>query len=134
MKDGATIVFEGEAEQHPDPNIMPGDVIAVVREVPHPIFTRDGDDLKMDMEISLREALLGFTRTIVHLDGHKVTIQNKPGHTTQPFEVQVIEGEGMPLHGTPSLKGNLHVKFIVKFPDSLSPSQQTAIKELLQPQ
>lgn len=49
-------------------------MIVTVQEVPHAVFERKGNDLKVKIEIDLRESLLGFTKTITHLDGHIVTI------------------------------------------------------------
>ena len=39
------------------------------------------------------QALLGFSRTLVHLDGRKFNIGREG--TTQPGEVEVVEGEGV---------------------------------------
>ena len=50
---------------------------------PHKVFTRDGDDLRMDVTITLRQALLGFEIEIPHLDEHKVTLSKSPGQITQ---------------------------------------------------
>ena len=38
----------------------------------HPIFERRGDDLYTNITVTLRDALVGFTMEITHLDGHKV--------------------------------------------------------------
>jgi len=38
------------------------------------VFERKQNDLKIKIDISLREALLGFEKVISHLDGHLVTI------------------------------------------------------------
>jgi DnaJ-class molecular chaperone len=60
----------------------------------------------MEMKISLKEALLGFTKTVVHLDGHEVKLTaNK---VTKPMEIQKIKGEGMPFHNFPSQFGCVH--------------------------
>ena len=51
-------------------------------QLPHANFTRDKENLKTTVEITLREALLGFTREITHLDGHTVTISKEQGQPT----------------------------------------------------
>jgi len=99
-----------------------------LKQKKHRIFTRDGNDLHMNMEISLKEALLGFEKTYKHLDGHEFEVA-KTG-VTRPMSVKKIKGEGMPLHGTPSEFGNLHVKFTVVMPSSISPEQAEVIKTL----
>mmetsp|Transcript_35400 Transcript_35400/g.47813 ORF Transcript_35400/g.47813 Transcript_35400/m.47813 type:complete len:92 (+) Transcript_35400:757-1032(+) len=87
----------------------------------HPVFKRVGDNLYMDMEIKLEEALLGFKRVVKHLDGHQVTVESKENQIIQPFEWIIIEGEGMPKRGYPSEYGDLHVKMIVQFPKQVWP-------------
>ena len=57
--------------------------------------------------------MLGFSKSITHLDGHSVTIGS--GGVSQPFSWQIIKGEGMPIRGTGDF-GDLHVKMIVNFP------------------
>jgi len=47
--------------------------------LPHKKFVRDGDNLKITQEITLKQALLGFKITIKHLDGHEVDIEKSVG-------------------------------------------------------
>lgn len=77
----------------------------------------------MDLEITLKESLLGFSKTIDHLDRHKFTVKSSPGEIIQPDSWKIIPGEGMPIRGTPSEFGDMHVKFKVKLPKQLSKSQ-----------
>jgi DnaJ-class molecular chaperone len=107
------------------PGITPGDVIFKFKQAPHATFRRDGDDLHHDLHISLREALLGYTKTIRHLDGREVTIDVKG--VTQPFQVRKMAGEGMPQHNTPSQMGVLHVKNIVDLPATLTNEQKESV-------
>lgn len=81
--------------------------------------------------ISLKEALLGFRKTLTHLDNHSVTVQRPAGHITQPFDVHVLPGEGMPQYETPSEKGVLRVKLNVAFPSYLTEEQKKEIARLL---
>ena len=82
-----------------------------------------GDNLFLNLDISLEEALLGFSRTIRHLDGHEVTIAQKPMTVSQPFSWIVLPEEGMPKRGTGEF-GELHVKLIVTMPKKLSNKQK----------
>lgn len=127
MSDGAELVFSRMGEQQP--NILPGDVILVLRTKRHGRFTRDGNDLRHKMSITLKEALLGFKRSVKHLDGHQVEISMNG--VTPPGFVKTMRGEGMPHHGFPSEKGELYVEFTIKFPKQLTSKQQAAIAELL---
>lgn len=55
MAHGQKIVFREEGDQHPD--LIPGDVVLVLQQTEHPIFTRDGDDLIMQKQIQLLEVV-----------------------------------------------------------------------------
>ena len=109
------------------PGQIPGDVIMTLRQKKHQMFTRSGNDLKMEMTITLKEALLGFTKTITHMDDHTVEIKRKK--ITKPFFVKTIKGEGMPIHQFPSEFGDLHVKFIVEMPKQLNDAQKKFVEE-----
>lgn len=107
MATGNQITFKGMGEQQP--NKIPGDVVMTLKQTPHKIFRRKGSDLHMEMDISVREALLGFERSLTHLDGR--TISFVVDGVTKPFGVLRIAGEGMPLKGDPTQHGDLYVKF-----------------------
>ena len=105
-----------------------GSVNIKIVQLNHLNFTRDNHNLKTDLEISLSEALLGFSKDIIHLDGHTVTITKEPGIPTQQNEVMKVEDEGMPKYGMPSENGDLFVTFKIKSPLKLSQVQQTMFK------
>jgi DnaJ-class molecular chaperone len=90
---------------------------------------RNGDDLSFTHTISLLEALVGFSHSVAHLDGHEFTITRSV--VTKHGFVLVLPKEGMPQHTTPSTKGALHVTFHVDFPSSLTEHQKQGIKKLL---
>ena len=126
VADGAEIKFPRKSEQKPGQ--VPGDVVMTLKQKKHRTFTRDGNDLHMSLEVSLKEALLGFSKTYKHLDGHEFEVEKKG--VTKPMSVKKIRGEGMPLHGTPSEFGDLHVKFTVVMPSTITPEQAKVIETL----
>jgi DnaJ family protein A protein 2 len=81
--DGHKITFSGKADEHPDAD--PGDVVFTLKQKEHPTFIRRGADLYVKKDISLREALCGFTLEIDHLDGRKLLIKNSPGEIVTPL-------------------------------------------------
>lgn len=131
MKDGQQIRFHGEGDQ--SPGMETGDVCIVLDEQAHPVFQRQKGDLVMKMNISLSEALCGFTRTIKTLDDRTLVINTKPGEVIQNGAVRAIQHEGMPQYKNPYEKGQLIVKFAVDFPESnfLSESDLGKLKNLL---
>lgn len=54
--------------------MLQGDIIFNLKQATHSVFRRVGDNLYINMDITLEEALLGFTKTIRHLDGHEVEV------------------------------------------------------------
>ncbi|XP_068662678.1 dnaJ protein ERDJ3B-like [Aristolochia californica] len=126
MQDGQEVVFYEDGEPVIDGE--PGDLKFRIRTAPHDRFRREGNDLHTSVTISLLQALVGFEKTIKHLDDHLVEIGTKG--ITKPKEVRKFTGEGMPLHFS-SKKGDFYVTFEVLFPSSLTEEQKTKIKEVL---
>ncbi|EGW34250.1 dnaJ class heat shock protein [Spathaspora passalidarum NRRL Y-27907] len=126
MKDGQRVVFSGEGDQ--EPGITPGDVIFVVDEKPHEKFTRKGNDLFYEAEIDLLTALAGGEVAFKHISGDWIKVHSYPGEVISTGEVKVVEGQGMPIYRQGG-RGNLFVKFTVKFPENGFASEDK-LKEL----
>lgn len=112
---GERIVLEGEADQHPEQ--LPGDIIFTLVEKPHDVFTRIGNDLSADLNVTLAEALSGFSRVVLkHLDGRGIHIEFPRGKILRPNEVLKVPGEGMPLKRG-EMKGDLYLIAKIEFPE-----------------
>lgn len=133
-REGDKIVLEGEADQVPDQE--PGDIVFHIVENDHPTFTRAGADLKATIDVTLAEALTGFSRVVVkHLDGRGIEINHpvKAGEVLSPGQVLKVPGEGMPIKRSES-RGDLYLVVNIKFPDSKwqpSPAVLEKLKEML---
>jgi DnaJ family protein A protein 2 len=77
MKNGETITFAGESDQAPD--VVPGDVVIVIEEKPHPTFKRQDSGLQIDVELDLLTALGGGQFSIKHLDNRALIVNILPG-------------------------------------------------------
>ncbi len=66
------------------PDVIPGDVIIVLQEQEHPRFKRNETDLLIEQEITLFEALCGFSFTLTHLDGRTLLVRSRPGEIIKP--------------------------------------------------
>ena len=104
----------------------PGDLYLQVHIREHPIFTREGDDLIVEKEIKLSEALLGTTLEVPTLEGMK-RIKVPPG--TQSHTKMRLKGLGMP-HFQKEGRGDEYVKIIVRIPQKLSERAKGLIQEL----
>ncbi|KAK2370672.1 dnaJ protein subfamily B member [Trifolium repens] len=126
-KKGTKITFPEKGNEHP--NSIPADIVFIVDEKPHSVFTREGNDLIVTQKITLAEALAGCTVNLTTLDGRNLTVViNNVAH---PEYEEVVPREGMPLPKDPTKKGNLRIKFDVKFPTRLTAEQKAGMKKLL---
>lgn len=72
ISDNHSITFKGEGDSVV--NALPGDVEVTVRITPDANFERKGDDLYTKLNISFKEAILGFNKNIIHLDGRVINV------------------------------------------------------------
>jgi DnaJ-class molecular chaperone len=105
---------------------IPGDVLFVIRQAPHELFVRDGDNLRMEMHISLLDSLVGFSKTFRHLDGHEVIVRR--GEVTYCSEVVMIRGEGMPVKGRKGVRGDLYITLLIDFPRQFTEGQKQQLR------
>ncbi|KAL2892933.1 Protein psi1 [Bienertia sinuspersici] len=127
-KTGTKVTFPGTATDE-RPGEYVGDVIFVITEKQHPLFRRIEDDLELEIEVPLVDALTGCNLTIPLLGKEKMTI--KIDDIVYPGYEKTFVGQGMPNQKEPHHKGDLKVKFLVEFPDSLTDEQRSEISELL---
>lgn len=126
-KKGTKITFPEKGNEQP--NVAPADLVFVIDEKPQSVFTRDGNDLIVTQKISLVEALTGYTVQLTTLDGRNLSIPIN--NIIHPNYEEVVPKEGMPLSKDPSKKGNLRIKFNIKFPTQLNDEQKAGIRKLL---
>jgi molecular chaperone DnaJ len=124
IHDGQRIRLSGEG--HAGSRGGPaGDVYVRVRVKPDARFVREGDDVYSRIDLTIVEAALGATRTIETLEGN-VMLTFEPG--TQPNEVRVLPGRGMPvLQGFG--RGDHRVLVNVVVPRQLSAEQRELLEE-----
>ncbi|XP_072283285.1 dnaJ homolog subfamily B member 13 [Pyxicephalus adspersus] len=126
-KAGTKITFPNEGDQ--GPNIIPADIIFIVKEKPHPRFARQGDNLIFTAHIELVKALTGCTVEVETLDER---ILNIPiNDIVHPKYSKLVPGEGMRLLGDPSLKGDLIIQFDIQFPEHLTPQKKQLLRKAL---
>lgn len=125
-KKGTKITFPEKGNEHP--GVVPADLVFIIDEKPHSVFTRDGNDLVVTKDISLAEALTGCTVQLTTLDGRNLTIP--VNSVISPDYEETVPKEGMPLQKEPSKRGNLRIKFNIKFPARLTSDQKAGIKKL----
>lgn len=102
-----------------------GDLFVECRVLPHPVFSREGLDVKIRVPITFAEAALGAEVKVPTLDGSVVTLRLKAG--TQPGARQRVRGRGI---ATTSSTGDLLVSFDIHVPTSMTDAERTAVEAL----
>src|SRR5207253_9033356 len=83
----------------------PGDLYLITRVAPSPVFTRKGDNLEVEVPLTIPEALQGAEVQVPTLGAAK-TLRVAPG--THHGTVQRLRGEGPPKLGGGGAKGDIH--------------------------
>lgn len=114
---------QGNAGQRGGP---PGDIIVVIEEEPHPILTRNGDDVILDLLISFPEAALGADVEVPTLTG-RAKLKIEPG--IQSGRILRMREKGIP-HLNSYGRGDQLVRVNVWVPTSLNSQERAALKSL----
>lgn len=127
MRDREILRFEGLADEHPD--LDSGDMNVILMTKEHSKYQRDGPHLYINLHLTLREALLGFNKEILQLDGKPFELIRK--EVTQNDFVEQIMGRGMPRRDYPERRGDLFVRYHVVLPNMLSKEQFNMLDKIL---
>jgi molecular chaperone DnaJ len=122
---GTRIQLSGEAEVGPGGGPA-GDLYVEIVETPHPVFTRQGDDLHCTISLPMTAAALGTTVPLELLDGTE-PIGVKAG--TQSGERVTLKARGVP-HLRGSGRGDVHVHIDVLTPTKLDDEQAALLRTL----
>ena len=126
-KSGTKVTFSQEGDKFP--GRTPADIAFIIRDKPHPVFSRDGTNLKYTYKIPLREALCGSVVQIPTLEGKKVGINCS--EVIKPNTTKRLQGFGLPFPKEPTRRGDLIVSFEVLFPDNVSTTSKRTLYEAL---
>ncbi|MDB5734191.1 MAG: hypothetical protein JWN16_828 [Alphaproteobacteria bacterium] len=118
VKDGQTIRVKGRggAGRSGAPN---GDILLTVSVAVHPFMVREGDNIRMDLPVSLKEAVLGGKVPVPTLTG-AVSLSVPPGSNTGT----TLRLKGKGVGGT----GDLYVRLVVSLPPEPDESLKTFLE------
>jgi len=104
-----------------------GDIKIFVKIENDSIFRRVGLDLVLEKKITLKEALCGFSFEINYINGKSYTLNNNVGNIIPHGFKKVIPSMGLERD---QHKGNMVIEFNVQFPEKLSESVITSLKNI----
>lgn len=127
-KAGTKITFPREGDQIPGK--IPADIVFIIRDKVHPLYKREGSDLRYIAKISLKQALCGTLIQVPTMNGDPVAV-NTQGEVIKPNTVRRIQGRGLPFPKEPSRSGDLIIAFDIKFPETITQSAKDILSDLL---
>jgi molecular chaperone DnaJ len=125
VKEGSKIKLAGKGEAGLRGG-APGDLYVVTHVDESPVFKRKADHLEVEVPITVAEALAGAEVEVPTLHGTK-KLRVAPG--TKHGTLQRLRGEGPPSL-TGSGRGDLHYRFVIEMPKSLTDEQKAAVEQL----
>lgn len=128
-KAGTKVTFPGEGDEVQSGKAQ--DVIFIIREAKHAVFTREGSNLLVHRRIPLVDALTGFKIDVLTLDATERILRINVKDMVTPNYSKVVKGEGMPSSKQAGLKGDLIVTFEIVYPSALSDDTKEQLKKIL---
>ncbi len=125
VRDGSRVKLAGKGE--PGVRGAPaGDLYVITRVAESPVFKWDGENLEVEVPLTIPEAIQGAVIEVPTLAGSK-RLRVPPG--TKHGTVQRLRGEGPPRLAAKG-NGDLHYRFVIDVPAQLSPEQSDAVERL----
>lgn len=124
VADGQKIRLKGKGQASPDGGES-GDLVITVAVRPHPVFEREGLNLRVDVPVTFAEAALGATIEVPTLEGEAVRLKVAAG--TPSGRVLRVKGRGVT---TSKGTGDLLAEVVVAVPSNLSPTATAALEDL----
>jgi molecular chaperone DnaJ len=122
VTDGQKLKLKGKGEPSPDGGEA-GSLVLTVNVSKHPVFERDGLNLKVNVPVTFAEAALGATIEVPTLGGEPVRMKLAPG--TSSGRVLRVKGRGVV---TPKGTGDLLARVEVAVPSHLTAAQKEALE------
>lgn len=127
-KAGTKITFPREGDQ--SANTIAADIVFIIKDKPHPLFKRDGSNIKYMHKLSLKEALT--CNTTVRIPTLTGEIVNLPlNEIIKPNTTKTIPYKGLPHTKDQSKSGDMIVSFDIIFPDTLSQESRQLVSQAL---
>ena len=119
--DGGKVRVKGRGEPG---EAGPGDLYVVVSVVPHPVFTRKGENIHVTVPVTFTEAALGADIPVPTLEGDEVKVRIAPG--TQNGKTFRVKGRGIKKGVN---VGDLMVSIEVQVPQRVDGNAKKALED-----
>ena len=121
LSDGQTIRLKGQGL--PGPGGAAGDALITVNIAPHATFERDGANLRLELPVTLYEAVLGGRVLVPTLDG---AVELSIPRGTSSGRTMRVKGKGLPSKDG---AGDLYATVRIVLPDEPDPELEALMKK-----
>ena len=126
IQDGQKLKVKGKGQPSPNGG-QAGDLVVTIRVKPHPVFSRDGDNVRVSVPVTFSEATLGATIEVPVLGGAPVKLKVAPG--TPNGRTLRVKGKGVQFG---SRQGDLLATVEVVVPGHLSSKAKKLLEQFEQ--
>ncbi len=123
IQDGQKLKVKGKGQHSPNGGPA-GDLVVTIKVKPHPVFTRDGENLMVTVPITITEAILGATISVPTLGAEPVKLKVAPG--TPNGRTLRVKGRGVQL---PSKQGDLLATVEIAVPAHVSDKAKKLLEQ-----
>ena len=127
IEDGTDIIIGGMGNAGPN-GLPAGDLYVRINVRNHRYFIRQGENLFVQIPISMTQAALGLDINVMGLKDHKFKVSIPAG--TQDGKVLRIKGQGLPRYKGNGIAGDLYIKFRIETPKHLNMKAKALMKQL----
>ncbi len=106
----------------------PGDLYVRVNVRPHRYFVRSGEDLYVQIPISMTQAALGLDINVKNLKGETIKVSIPAG--IQDGKIIRVKGQGLPRYRNQDYRGDMYIKVQIETPKRLSMKAKQIMKQL----
>lgn len=106
----------------------PGDLYVRVNVIPHRYFVRSGEDLYVQIPVSMTQAALGLDINVKNLLDETIKVSIPAG--IQSGKIIRVKGQGLPKYHNPNNRGDLYIKVKIETPKRLNLKARQIMREL----
>jgi molecular chaperone DnaJ len=122
IQDGQKLKLKGKGQPSPNGG-QAGDLVVTIKVRPHPVFTRDGDNVRVVVPVTFAEAVLGAIISVPVLGGEPVKLKVAPG--TPNGRTLRVKGKGVQHE---SHQGDLLASVDILVPNRISKKAEEALR------
>jgi len=122
IQDGQKLKLKGKGQPSPNGG-QAGDLVVSIKVRPHPVFTRDGDNVRVVVPVTFAEAVLGAVISVPVLGGEPVKLKVAPG--TPNGRTLRVKGKGVQHE---SHQGDLLASVDILVPNRISKKAEEALR------